>query len=161
MIAIRHDRFQHELKIISQQYPFEPIKYLRPSLRITFQEGIAMLRVSRTQLYCILMRCTWPHLYLTVSPRIVPRCPVLDCSVPYRTALFCTLFTALYHNILCCAVPSDTHNRYESKTSPCDSRPFKLEIKPYVVRAALLLPDESCAVSLFPSLLTWITSQPF
>lgn len=38
------DRFQHECMLISQQYPFEPIKYLRPTLRITFQEGIAMLR---------------------------------------------------------------------------------------------------------------------
>lgn len=40
------DRFQNELQIISQQYPFEPIKYLRPSLRISFQEGIDMLRES-------------------------------------------------------------------------------------------------------------------
>eukprot|EP00596_Hydrurales_sp_CCMP1899_P000733 CAMPEP_0119036526 /NCGR_PEP_ID=MMETSP1177-20130426/4296_1 /TAXON_ID=2985 /ORGANISM="Ochromonas sp, Strain CCMP1899" /LENGTH=539 /DNA_ID=CAMNT_0006996535 /DNA_START=97 /DNA_END=1713 /DNA_ORIENTATION=- len=40
------DRFQNELQIISQQYPFEPIKYLRPSLRISFQEGIDMLRAS-------------------------------------------------------------------------------------------------------------------
>jgi len=38
------DRFHHELVTISQQYPFEPIKYLRPPLRITFQEGIAMLQ---------------------------------------------------------------------------------------------------------------------
>lgn len=38
------DRFHHELEVISQQYPFEPIRYLRPSLRITFQEGITMLR---------------------------------------------------------------------------------------------------------------------
>lgn len=38
------ERYQHELMLVSQQFPFEPIKYLRPSLRITFQEGIAMLR---------------------------------------------------------------------------------------------------------------------
>jgi len=38
------DRFSHELQTISLQYPFEPIKYLRPALRITFQEGITMLR---------------------------------------------------------------------------------------------------------------------
>lgn len=38
------DRFHHELQIISQQYPFEPLQYLRPSLRITFKEGIDMLR---------------------------------------------------------------------------------------------------------------------
>eukprot|EP01041_Mallomonas_annulata_P002726 gene2726-5372_t len=40
------DKFQHELMLVSQQYPFEPIKLLRPSLRITFQEGIDMLRAS-------------------------------------------------------------------------------------------------------------------
>ena len=40
------DRFQHEMKAISQQYPFEPIKYLRPTLRITFKEGIDMLRAT-------------------------------------------------------------------------------------------------------------------
>lgn len=38
------DRFSHELQTISLQYPFEPLKYLRPALRITFQEGITMLR---------------------------------------------------------------------------------------------------------------------
>lgn len=38
------DRFQHELMLIGQQYPFEPLQYHRPTLRITFQEGIAMLQ---------------------------------------------------------------------------------------------------------------------
>lgn len=41
-----NDRYRHELMLISQQYPFEPLKYLRPPLRITFQEGITMLRES-------------------------------------------------------------------------------------------------------------------
>lgn len=41
-----NERYQHELMLISQQYPFEPIEYLRPPLRITFQEGITLLRVS-------------------------------------------------------------------------------------------------------------------
>lgn len=40
-----NDRFRHELMLVSQQYPFEPMKYLRPPLRITFQEGITLLRV--------------------------------------------------------------------------------------------------------------------
>jgi aspartyl/asparaginyl-tRNA synthetase len=40
------DRYQHELAIISQQYPFEPISYPRVSLRLTFAEGIALLHVS-------------------------------------------------------------------------------------------------------------------
>jgi aspartyl-tRNA synthetase len=47
------DRFKHELKLISQQFPFEPIKYLRPSLRITFQEGISMLRVYFFSPFCL------------------------------------------------------------------------------------------------------------
>lgn len=40
------DRHSHELKIISHQYPFEPITYLRPPLRITFEEGIALLNAA-------------------------------------------------------------------------------------------------------------------
>jgi aspartyl/asparaginyl-tRNA synthetase len=38
------ERFGHELMLIGQQYPFEPLQYHRPTLRITFQEGIAMLQ---------------------------------------------------------------------------------------------------------------------
>lgn len=38
------DRYKNELEIISQQYPFEPIEYLRPSLRLTFKEGIDLLK---------------------------------------------------------------------------------------------------------------------
>eukprot|EP01039_Chlorochromonas_danica_P002197 gene2197-2397_t len=38
------DRFSHELMLIGQQYPFEPLQYLRPPLRITFEEGITLLR---------------------------------------------------------------------------------------------------------------------
>jgi hypothetical protein len=37
------EKFKHELMLISQQFPFEPIKYHRPSLRISFQEGNKML----------------------------------------------------------------------------------------------------------------------
>jgi nondiscriminating aspartyl-tRNA synthetase len=37
------DRFGHELMLIGQQYPVDPIQYLRPPLRITFQEGITLL----------------------------------------------------------------------------------------------------------------------
>ena len=32
------ERYTHELSVISQQYPFEPIQYLRPPLRITYPE---------------------------------------------------------------------------------------------------------------------------
>jgi aspartyl-tRNA synthetase len=37
-------KFKEELKVISQVYPFEPLKYCRPTLRISFAEGIALLR---------------------------------------------------------------------------------------------------------------------
>jgi aspartyl/asparaginyl-tRNA synthetase len=40
------DKYKHELNLIAQQYPVEPLKYLRPTLRITFEEGIQMLNVS-------------------------------------------------------------------------------------------------------------------
>ncbi len=41
-----NERFRNELQIISQQYPFEPLQYLRSSLRITFREGIDMLKAA-------------------------------------------------------------------------------------------------------------------
>ena len=88
-----HHRFQHELKIISQQYPFEPIKYLRPSLRITFQEGIAMLRVSACVcafVYSyVLWHCgpEWPHflsffLYPILSIHLLSLCRFRRCNDP-------------------------------------------------------------------------------
>lgn len=42
------ERYAHELSVISQQYPFEPIKYLRPPLRISYPEvGVALLQCPR------------------------------------------------------------------------------------------------------------------
>ena len=38
------NRFAKELETVNGQYPFEPLQYLRPSLRLTFPEGIAMLK---------------------------------------------------------------------------------------------------------------------
>lgn len=38
-----NEHFQHEMKMISQQYPFEPLVYSRPTLRLTYKEGIDML----------------------------------------------------------------------------------------------------------------------
>ena len=32
-----------ELETVNSQYPFEPLEYLRPSLRLTFEEGVKML----------------------------------------------------------------------------------------------------------------------
>eukprot|EP00899_Mesostigma_viride_P012006 jgi/Mesvir1/20806/Mv07908-RA.1 len=37
-------RFEKELAAIGKQYPFEPFQYLRPSLRLTFKEGVALLK---------------------------------------------------------------------------------------------------------------------
>ncbi|PON65615.1 Aspartyl-tRNA synthetase, archaeal-type [Parasponia andersonii] len=33
-----------ELEAVSRQYPFEPLKYLRKTLRLTFEEGVQMLK---------------------------------------------------------------------------------------------------------------------
>ena len=70
------DRYNHELKVISQQYPFEPLKYLRPGLRITFQEGITLLPVrthARTRRECHLIyfpyMCPQGYLYILVLYR--------------------------------------------------------------------------------------------
>lgn len=37
-------RFKRELEAIGQQFPFEPLQFLEPTLRITFTEGIQLLR---------------------------------------------------------------------------------------------------------------------
>ncbi|GMN39774.1 hypothetical protein TIFTF001_008998 [Ficus carica] len=36
--------FEKELEAVRTQYPFEPLKYLRNTLRLTFEEGIQMLK---------------------------------------------------------------------------------------------------------------------
>ncbi|POO00413.1 Aspartyl-tRNA synthetase, archaeal-type [Trema orientale] len=35
---------EKELKAVSRQYPFEPLKFLRKTLRLTFEEGVQMLK---------------------------------------------------------------------------------------------------------------------
>ena len=37
-------RCKHELNLVAQMYPIEPFKFLKPSLRITFAEGCALLK---------------------------------------------------------------------------------------------------------------------
>tara|TARA_B100001142_G_C14225875_1_gene613439 strand:- start:75 stop:1064 length:990 start_codon:yes stop_codon:yes gene_type:complete len=39
-----NERFKHELEVVNAQHPFEPLKYLNPTLRLTFPEGIKMLQ---------------------------------------------------------------------------------------------------------------------
>lgn len=37
-------QFAHELEVVNEQHPYEPLQYLRPTLRLTFEEGIKMLQ---------------------------------------------------------------------------------------------------------------------
>ncbi|KAF8389495.1 hypothetical protein HHK36_026190 [Tetracentron sinense] len=39
-----NENCKKELEAIRKQYPFEPLKYLRKTLRLTFQEGVQMLK---------------------------------------------------------------------------------------------------------------------
>lgn len=39
-----NENCQKELDAVGKQYPFEPLKYLRNTLRLTFQEGVQMLK---------------------------------------------------------------------------------------------------------------------
>jgi len=41
-----NQRYKRELKVIGEQYPFEPLEYCRPSLRLEFAEGIRMLQAA-------------------------------------------------------------------------------------------------------------------
>ncbi|CAL5340633.1 unnamed protein product [Camellia sinensis] len=50
-----NEKCQKELEAIGKQYPFEPLKYLRKTLRLTFQEGVQMLKVTPLPLPLSLM----------------------------------------------------------------------------------------------------------
>lgn len=39
------ERYSREVEIVGAQYPIAPMKYLRNPLRISYAEGIAMLKV--------------------------------------------------------------------------------------------------------------------
>ncbi|KAG0564520.1 hypothetical protein M758_8G113600 [Ceratodon purpureus] len=39
-----NEKCAKQLKAINEQYPFEPLQYLRPTLRLTFAEGVAILK---------------------------------------------------------------------------------------------------------------------
>ncbi len=39
-------RFRREIEAVRAQHPFEDLQYLKPSLRLSFAEGIALLRES-------------------------------------------------------------------------------------------------------------------
>ncbi|KNC84770.1 aspartyl-tRNA synthetase, cytoplasmic [Sphaeroforma arctica JP610] len=44
------DQYKHELKIVSQQYPFEDFKFMEPSLRINYVEGVKLLRENGVEM---------------------------------------------------------------------------------------------------------------
>ena len=39
-----NERFAREIETVNKQHPFEPLQYLRPSLRLEFAEGVKMLQ---------------------------------------------------------------------------------------------------------------------
>eukprot|EP01134_Creolimax_fragrantissima_P007039 CFRG7039T1 len=44
------EQFKHELTVVSQQYPFEDFKFLEPSLRINYEEGVKLLRENGVEM---------------------------------------------------------------------------------------------------------------
>ncbi|KAL7202814.1 hypothetical protein ACSBR1_034309 [Camellia fascicularis] len=45
-----NEKCQKEFEAIGKQYPFEPLKYLRKTLRLTFQEGVQMLKEAGVEI---------------------------------------------------------------------------------------------------------------
>ncbi|KAK4755977.1 hypothetical protein SAY87_009734 [Trapa incisa] len=45
-----NENCKKELEAIGRQYPFEPLKYLRKTLRLTFEEGIQMLKEAGVEI---------------------------------------------------------------------------------------------------------------
>ena len=43
-------RFQTEIQTVSKQYPSEPFKFLEPTLRLEYMEGVAMLRQAGVEM---------------------------------------------------------------------------------------------------------------
>ena len=43
-------RFQTEIQTVSKQYPSEPFKFLEPTLRLEYTEGVAMLRQAGVEM---------------------------------------------------------------------------------------------------------------
>lgn len=39
-----NERFRNEIEAVRAQHPFKDLRYARPSLRLTFQEGIQLLQ---------------------------------------------------------------------------------------------------------------------
>ncbi|GAA0146861.1 aminoacyl-tRNA synthetase [Lithospermum erythrorhizon] len=45
-----NENCRNELQAIGRQYPFEPLKYLRDTLRLTFEEGVQMLKEAGVEI---------------------------------------------------------------------------------------------------------------
>lgn len=43
-------RFQTEIQTVSKQFPCEPFKFLEPTLRLEYREGVAMLREAGVEM---------------------------------------------------------------------------------------------------------------
>ncbi|VAI88551.1 unnamed protein product [Triticum turgidum subsp. durum] len=41
---------KHTLEAVNKQYPFEPLQYLEKTLKLTYEEGIQMLKESGTEI---------------------------------------------------------------------------------------------------------------
>ncbi|KAI4887153.1 hypothetical protein NFI96_008211 [Prochilodus magdalenae] len=44
------DNFQTEIQTVGKQYPSEPFKFLEPTLRLEYREGVAMLRAAGVEM---------------------------------------------------------------------------------------------------------------
>ncbi|KAK1165759.1 aspartate--tRNA ligase, cytoplasmic [Acipenser oxyrinchus oxyrinchus] len=44
------DRFQTEIQTVNKQYPSEPFKFLEPTLRLEYKEGVAMLKEAGVEM---------------------------------------------------------------------------------------------------------------
>lgn len=42
--------FQTEIQTVNKQYPSEPFKFLEPTLRLEYAEGVAMLREAGVEM---------------------------------------------------------------------------------------------------------------
>jgi hypothetical protein len=90
-------QYKHEINLIAQQYPVEPLVYLRPSLRISFEEGITMLRVRTYFPILQLSYCFFPVPVPPLFPSLYVSCCWFDYffSVSSLTHLFSFFFPSL------------------------------------------------------------------
>ncbi len=64
-----NERCRHELEVIGEQFPFEPLKFLPKSLRLTFAEGIQMLQEAGYDVSVAAAGCSPPGPPAACRPR--------------------------------------------------------------------------------------------